>query len=193
MKLKNQYFILRHGLSKANDAGIILSHPKDGVREEFSLTAKGEGQIADSVTKTKDEGWLNGNTLIISSPFSRCRRSAEIAQEILGVKTIGIDDRLRERWFGNWERKSDASYEKVWEIDKLDPDHTIELVESAQQVQERVSALIEDLEKKYADQSILLVSHGDALQILRTWFAQKSPATHREIDHLEIAEIRRLN
>jgi broad specificity phosphatase PhoE len=152
------------------------------------LTEKGEKQVRDSVSTAKGD-----DTIIISSPFSRCKRTAEIAAEVLGVNTaIIFDDRLRERWFGNWERKGNDNYEKVWEIDKVDPNHKIELVESAQDVQDRTASVVADCEKKYKGKKVLLVSHGDALQILQTWFRNVSPGKHRELTHLETAEIRKV-
>lgn len=42
-KLKNRYFILRHGESEANVTGILLSHPKDGM-VGFGLSLKGKNK-----------------------------------------------------------------------------------------------------------------------------------------------------
>ncbi len=191
--MKNSYFILRHGQSHANVAGIILSHLEEGKKDEFTLTQKGEDEVRRSAGDAKESGLLDQNVMIISSPFSRCKRTAEIAKEILEAdKDIIFDDRLRERWFGDFEKTSNANYQKVWDDDRNDPDHLIANVESANDVQRRTLACIDDLETKYVGQSILLVSHGDALQIMQTGLQQQSAAFHREIPHLETAEIRKL-
>lgn len=125
-KLKNRYFILRHGHSKANEVAIVLSHPEDGKLEEFTLTEKGEKQVFDSVSTAKNAGLLDPETVIISSPFSRCKRTAEISKEVLNAKNeIIFDDRLRERWFGNWERTDNTAYDKVWADDIHNPHHQI--------------------------------------------------------------------
>ncbi|MEN9558239.1 MAG: hypothetical protein RL141_608, partial [Candidatus Parcubacteria bacterium] len=127
------------------------------------------------------------------SPFSRCRRTAEIAKEVLGVPTdILFDDRLRERWFGDWEKTSSEHYSRVWADDQQDPHHTVKNVESAVEVQKRTMALIQMLEGRYHRAQILLVSHGDALQIMQTALKKQSPALHRALPHLETAEIRAL-
>jgi broad specificity phosphatase PhoE len=63
-------------------------------------------------------------------------------------------------------------------------------VESVNQVMSRVTELIIDLERRFADTSLLLVSHGDALQILQTAFAGRDASTHRQLQHLQTAEIR---
>lgn len=43
------------------------------------------------------------------------------------------------------------------------------------------------------DKDILLISHGDTLQILQCGFKKVSPYKHRGLVHIEIAEIRRVN
>jgi probable phosphoglycerate mutase len=191
--MKNSYFILRHGQSIANVAGIVLSRLEEGKKDEYTLTPEGEEQVRESVSKSKESGELTENTIIISSPFSRTRRTAEIAKEILGsTSDIIFDDRLRERWFGDWEKTDNSAYEKVWVEDKENPNHTHAHVESAHDVQERTLALIDDLESQYSGATILLVSHGDALQILLTGLYKQSPASHRDIPHLTTAEVRKV-
>jgi len=192
-KLKNRYFIIRHGESKANMAEMILSHPEHGTHKDFTLTEHGEKEVIDSIQKLKAEGLLDDETVIYSSPFSRCQRTGEIAKEILDVKDeIHFDDRLRERFFGDFERTHNSNYQKVWDVDVNNPDHKDFNVESTQEVQNRTLSLINDLEEKYVSSKILLVSHGDTLQILQTGFLNKSPKEHRDLTHLKTAEIREL-
>ena len=102
------------------------------------------------------------------------------------------DIRLRERHFGELEMGSDHRYEEVWKRDRLDPFSTFCGSESANHVMQRVTALVLDLEDNYADSRILLISHGDALQILQTAFLKRDASSHRELDHLDTAEIREL-
>ena len=177
-----------------NIRGVILSHLEEGKKAENTLTENGEGQVRASTGEAKEQGMLGVDTIIYSSPFSRCKRTAEIAKEVLGVRAeIIFDDRLRERWFGDWEGTGNANYQKVWDDDALDPDHKKAGVESAAEVVARVSGFIRDLETRYAGKNILLVSHGDALQILQTFFENKPSSTHRSLRHLKVAEIRRAN
>lgn len=191
--MRNTYFVLRHGESTANVAGIVLSRQEDGEKIDYTLTRRGEEQVRRSVTKSKESGELGADAIIITSPFSRTRRTAEIAKEVLGVESdIVVEERLRERWFGDWERSSNDAYEKVWAADKENPDHAIAHVESARDVQARTVALIHELEGRYDGKTILLVSHGDVLQILLTGMQKASPARHRDIPHLETADVRRI-
>jgi probable phosphoglycerate mutase len=55
----------------------------------------------------------------------------------------------------------------------------------------RTSALIAELENQSNGVTYLLISHGDALQILQAAFYRRSAAHHRQLPHLQTAEIRR--
>ena len=57
---------------------------------------------------------------------------------------------------------------------------------------DRTTALIADLEQRYSGRDILLVSHGDTLQILQAGFLRVDPSGHRRLPHLDTAEIREL-
>jgi len=187
-KLRNRYFIIRHGESRANVKGIILSHPKSGTRA-FGLTENGKKQVLESAKKNKI---LDKNTIIYSSDFKRARETADIVRNVIKAKPIHLTAKLRERWFGEWERTHNSNYHRVWVDDKINPEHKNMKVESASEVQARTTSLILELEKKYSDKKIVLVAHGDALQILQTGFMKQCPSTHRGIKHLEVAEIREL-
>lgn len=188
VKLKNRYFVLRHGESKANVQGIILSDPKN-VALSCGLTKKGEKQVTNSILKNKD---LDRNIIIYSSDFPRAKESATIAKDILKINKIHFTKLLRERFFGNFEKTSNANYEVVWKYDQNNPDHKIKKVESVNDLLNRTTKLIRYLEKKFQNKKILLVSHGDSLQILQTGFLKICPSNHRQIKYLKIAEIREL-
>lgn len=191
--MKNSYLILRHGQSFANIAGIILSELEEGKKEEYTLSPRGEEEVHRSVLRAQEAGILNEKLLIVSSPFSRCRKTAEIAKEVLKIdQEILFDNRLRERWFGDWEKTPNVNYQRVWDEDRKNPDHTIAQVESANDVQKRTMALIADLERTYQGKTILFVSHGDTLQIMQTGCLQQSASIHREMLSLQTAEIRAL-
>jgi len=183
--VKKQYFLMRHGRSKANDAGLIISDPEAGCRD-WGLTPEGEEQVRLSLEKSP----LPVNCSIISSDFRRARETAELAASILQLPPPRLDMRLRERFFGDFEAKSNRHYQDIWDKDLLDENHHYRNVESPQQVMERGSDLIKELEQEEEAQSYLLVSHGDALQILLCWFQSVSPRMHRSLKHLETAEIR---
>lgn len=190
-KLKNRYFIIRHGESKANVAHILLSHPKEGM-VSYGLSPKGKKQVKASVLKNKKSKVLDSDIIIYSSDFLRAKETAQIAQKLLGIKKINFHKNLRERYFGKYDKTSLDNIKIAWEHDKKNPNHKHQGVESPNKVLKRILALIAQLEKKYKGKKILLVSHGDVLQILHTYFSGKPVSHHRLIPHLETAEIREL-
>lgn len=189
--LQNHYFLLRHGQSEANTLEIILSNPEEGVKA-YGLTSAGRAQVASAVQAAKAHGQLDSSTVLYSSDFKRCRDTAEIAQMILDCSPPHFTPALRERSFGTLDHTHHSNYQQVWSLDAQDPAHKTFDVESTVEVLQRTTALIYELEALYHDAHILLISHGDALQILQTAFDHLSPALHRELPPLATAEIRQL-
>lgn len=187
-KLKNRYFVLRHGESQANAQGIVVSAPKDGTTK-FGLTRKGTKQVEKAV---REANILDKDTIIYSSDFTRVRETAEIAKKVLNAKPIHLTVDLRERYFGDWEKSIDSNYQEIWAEDAKNPDHKKDKVESVNEVLDRTTSLINKLEKKYNGKKILLVGHADPLHILQTSFMKVDASTHRNIKHLKVGEIREL-
>lgn len=190
-ELNNTYYVLRHGRSLANHEELIVSHPDDGV-PAYGLADEGKVQVAQAVETAKQEYGLDHTTLVVSSDFARARETAEIAARLLGVPAITTTPQLRERFFGAWDRQHTRHYANVWQDDLTDPDHKHHDVESTTEVLARATELINTLESTYVGRNILLVSHGDTLQILQTAFERVAPSQHRQLLHLQTGEIRRL-
>jgi len=189
-QLANRYFIMRHGQSLANLQQVIVSHPQNGV-DAYGLSEQGVMQVRESV---QSNPWLDSNLMIVSSDFRRARESAEIVHELLGsTNSLLFDQRLRERNFGEWELTPDSAYPLVWAGDEINPDNDDKGVESPNQVMARVTALVCEYEEKNSGVTILLISHGDALQILQTAFSKQDASAHRRQLHLETAELRELS
>lgn len=186
--LRNRYVLMRHGHSLANERGIILSDPLWGTIG-WGLSTKGKAQI-EMLLESIDSPW---SPLIISSDFTRARESAQLVALNLKLPEPLLDIRLRERFFGDLEGQEDSLYGKVWTRDRENSGNNWMAVESPVSVQSRTASLIVELEGKYDNREILLVSHGDSLQILQTWFQQIDPGQHREVDHLNTGVIRPLS
>ncbi len=188
-QLNNQYFALRHGESIANQKGLIVSSPENGIRD-YGLSETGRKQITDSV---RSNSKINKRTRVISSDFLRAFESAQIAHQLLHSEAdIQCIESLRERFFGDHELKDNTLYQNVWDDDQQDSSHTVNNVESADAVIERTTSHISTLEKNFKGETFLLVSHGDALQILQAAFNKSSASAHRSLPHLDTAEIREL-
>ena len=180
---------MRHGHSLANQQAIIVSQPENGL-DGFGLSDRGRVQVRENLQQFSV---FSANIIIVSSDFCRARESAEIATRSLdAIDAINLDPRLRERNFGELELTADSGYADVWEADAENPDHQLMGVESVNQVMQRVTSVIVEYEGRCSDTSILLVSHGDALQILETAFARMDGSAHRQLEHLHTAQIREL-
>ncbi|MCP4135329.1 MAG: histidine phosphatase family protein, partial [bacterium] len=170
--------------SKANVAGIIVSDPKIGTTD-YGLTDLGRKQIKDSFQP-------NNITKIYSSDFLRARETAQIAAQLCSINHIEYTHLLRERYFGDHDGKPDKHYGTVWQEDQNNPDNTNNNVESPNSVKERVFGLIKECEKKHKNETILFVSHGDALQILLAIMQGLPSNKHRSLPHLDKSEIREI-
>jgi len=187
-RLANRYSVMRHGQSKANMAGIIVSRIESDRRGDYGLSELGRRQ---ALAAARGCG-LPVETVICSSDFARARQTAEIVRAHLRAPEIVITEALRERCFGEWEGSTTSNYARVWAADETNQGDADGNVEPTAAVLDRTTALIVDLERRYAGRGILLVSHGDTLQILQAGFLRMEPSRHRSLPALETAEIRRL-
>ena len=187
-RLANRLSVMRHGQSNANVAGLIVSRIEHDRLGDYGLSELGRKQ---ALAAALDCG-LPGDTVICSSDFSRARQTAQIVAAHLGAVDVAIAQALRERCFGDWEGSPTENYERVWAADETDPDHADGNVEPVAAVLDRTSALVVELERRYSGRDILLVSHGDPLQILQAGFLRIDPSMHRSLPAIATAEIRPL-
>eukprot|EP00899_Mesostigma_viride_P014637 jgi/Mesvir1/23174/Mv22646-RA.1 len=170
---KNEYWILRHGQSLANDAHLIVSDPVNGVDLKYGLAPLGYQQAAASGKKFAEEVKGRDCVHIYHSPFSRTTQTAQAVRDALGWgpddSRFHVADALKERYFGpDLELRNDSQYKAVWASDKIDPTMTPALgAESVYQVVQRLLGLLKMLERRHEGCTILLVSHGDCLQIIQ--------------------------
>lgn len=190
-KLENTYYGMRHGFSRAQELGIIISDPKSGKLKKYGLTELGIGQALASAEKCQN--LVPGTPIIVSSDFSRAMETAAFARIRFGATQPYIAWQLRERYFGIYEGTSNANYQKVWDGDKRDPDYHRHGGESVNDVLDRLFLLILLIEDRFSGGNIVLVSHGDPLKILECWFRGINPRLHRSMRQLKNAEIRRLS
>jgi len=189
MKLKNTYYLMRHGQSLANLKHIIISCPKNGV-PHFGLSAFGKKQVLDSISKNKE---FDKNTIIYSSDFKRARETAEIVRTHIKAKPIIFSKNLRERDFKQLEKKDYSNfYLKIWKYDLSGKPY--KNIESVYSIANRFKELLLHLEKKYNKKKIILVTHGDIISVGLTVFNNKNPKYHHKLfSMLENAELRKAN
>ena len=212
MPLRHRYFICRHGESEANVEGVISSNPDFAVTNHglsplgFEQADKAAQQFFDIVNEAS-----HMPVHILSSDFKRARETAGAIGGLLQValrihaaehpflqddQVFTIDERLRERSFGDFEGKSNENYKNVWEEDAKSSKHTTNNVESVLSVFKRTTSIVTELEDQDANPMepsiILFVAHGDTLQILQTYFNDIPCEQHRSVAHLNTAELREL-
>ncbi|CAN6554482.1 unnamed protein product [Malus baccata var. baccata] len=176
--LRNRYWVLRHGKSIPNERGIIVSSMENGTRPEYQLAPEGVSQAqsaGESFQKVLEENNVPlDNVRICYSPFSRTSQTAQVVASVLNIPFEGaqckVMENLRERFFGpSYELLSHDKYHDIWALDEKDPlMRPAEGGESVDDVACRLAEAMETMESQFQGCMILVVSHGDTLQILQT-------------------------
>lgn len=184
--LSNRYFVLRHGRSLANEAHVICSHPDRGVLPEFALTDVGREQAATAgktlagLVAGEGGGSARDTLVFYASPFSRTKETAAVATHAIAETwgdaepvDVTIAPEIRERYFGEeLEGEPDTRYAEAWAKDAEDPSSVPSKGgESVLDVAERVVCLVERIEEQHTGKTVVLVGHGDTLQIAQVVFS----------------------
>lgn len=183
-------WVLRHGESTANVEGLIVSRPGPRALREVGLTERGRAQVRAASARARELG-LGPSALIVSSDFARARETAEEFARGLGAAAPHLEQRLRERSFGLHDEGPASAYDGVWAIDRERGVHDGE-VEQVTAVAQRVLEVLREADAAAGTAPVVLVAHGDVLQIALALGAGRDPHDHREVPHLGNAELRRL-
>lgn len=186
----NQLWVLRHGESTANVEGLIVSVPGPRALTEVGLTARGREQARQAAREGFAQG-LGAETVVVASDFARALQTAEEFAAGLGAAPPRVDQRLRERSFGAHDEGPASAYEQIWQVDRERGTHEGE-VEQVADVAARVSAALVAADELAQQTPVVLVAHGDVLQIALAVGAGRDPHEHREVPHLGNAELRRI-
>lgn len=192
--LKNTYYLLRHGQSTGNVAGVISSSRTMARNDEHGLTNRGYQQgreSAEQLLQLLKEGGKK-KVVFYSSPFARARQTAQACLDGLNedwmseVEAMGLDvqqdiilvDDLMERYFGKLDAEKLYTYAYVWPNDLFNVTHTAFDVESVAAVCQRVRDLLVQIDEEQLsdevvadDTAVVLVSHADVLQIAQVYAA----------------------
>ncbi|MBW6393049.1 histidine phosphatase family protein [Billgrantia antri] len=174
----NRYLLMRHGHSQANARHLIISTPARGLAE-YGLSEQGEAQL-DALLA--DWRWP-APTHILHSDFLRTTQTARRVAAHFGLE-MQAEPRLRERDFGELEGAADSRYRDVWVHDARSPEHREYGVESVASVAARMQGVIASLEQALRGETVLLVSHGDPLQIMLTALEGRLLTEHRDREAL---------
>jgi len=153
----NKIFLARHGEAEHNVKGVGTCTPD----ADFPLTKKGEKNSKRNAKTLKDENI----DMIFSSPVLRARQTSEIMSKELDIEVF-YDERLREIGLGKFDNKPIDEMYKVYPDRESRIKDTEHGVESGEQIRDRLKDFVDEINKKYSNKNILIVSHGDPLQIL---------------------------
>ncbi len=180
---QNRYLLMRHGHSQANAERLIISTPGRGL-SAFGLSPQGEAQLEELLASWR---WP-APTRILHSDFLRTTETARRVATHFGLE-LQPEPRLRERDFGDFEGLADSRYGDIWAHDACNPEHREYGVESVASVAARMQGVIASLEQALRDETVLLVSHGDPLQIMLTALEGRLLTEHRAREPLLPASI----
>lgn len=190
--MAGRVLVLRHGESTANVEGVIVSAPGPRALVEVGLTPRGREQAREAARAAREQG-LGPGTVVVTSDFARARQTAEEFAAGLGADAPRVDERLRERGFGAHEEGPATAYDAVWAQDRARtaPADGVEPVGTvAARVREALLAADGLVRTTGAD--VVLVAHGDVLQIALALASGRDPHDHRDVPHLGNAELRAL-
>lgn len=160
----NKYILIRHGHSEKNGhegKAEIISSKLD--RDTYHLTVQGERDIKELVAQLKSEGV----DMIFSSPFMRTKETADILGKELNLSVI-VDDRVKEYDHGfDCEGKTHNACNFV-HVDR-DWDERHNDGETLREVKSRVAQFLLELESKYDDKTIVVVSHADTIVMMEAF------------------------
>lgn len=154
----NKLFLVRHAEAGHNVNGTLDSKIDS---QKYPLTKKGEEQ-AEALAKSLKQKKID---FIFSSPLLRTRQTAEIISKKLGVEVV-VEHGLREWGAGEFEGKTIEEFYRTFSTQESYAEKADYGVETGRQMRERLGSFLDEINSKYKNKNIIVVSHGDPLQIL---------------------------
>ncbi len=157
----NTYIVMRHGEAENITRHLINSWPE---KEILPLTEKGISQVKESAKALKKEKI----DVIFASDITRTKQTAEIVADIVGVKNIHFDPRIREFDFGDFNGTNYDEYAKYYgsrveKFTKRTPNG-----ENHTDLRKRAYEFLADIEAKYKNKKILIVTHDGVVYMLHS-------------------------
>lgn len=158
MKLHNTYFLLRHGQAISNVKKIISCWP-----ETFDnpLTKEGVKQVKEAASILRNKHI----DLIFTSDILRAKQTAQIVAKELNIE-LKFDTRLREYNVGAFNGVLISDFAKEY------PDLELRFTkkpsggEDYGQIRDRMYGFLKDVDGRYKEKNILIVSHQVSLALL---------------------------
>lgn len=157
----NRYLTMRHGEAESNVKNVYSSD----INAHNPLTKTGIAHVRAAAERLKG----TRIDLIIASPFERTKQTAEIVREVLGLpaSVLSFDARIGEVQYGTCDGAKRAEPDTEFRRSPITFTSAPEGGETLSALKRRVGDFLYDIEKKYSNKNILIVSHGGPL-----WFMQ---------------------
>ncbi|OGC83802.1 hypothetical protein A3D68_00695 [Candidatus Adlerbacteria bacterium RIFCSPHIGHO2_02_FULL_52_17] len=159
-KSGNHYMVMRHGGARSNAEGFVNSSND----VENHLTAEGRAGVrsaAHALLREKVD-------LIVASPLTRAQETAHIVRKELGLpeSSVMTDERLTEVQFGEKNGAPIPEWEALFATlsDKFNT--TVLHGENYLHVRRRVGEFLFEIERRYTNKRILIVTHGTPAWLL---------------------------
>lgn len=159
--MANTFYIVRHGQTNWNILGKTQGHGNS------DLTAKGIEQ-AEELAKSMSENY--NIDYIFSSDLGRAVQTAEILGNSLNIE-VEKTEALREMGFGKWEGllidEIKSQYADIYTSWRNEP-HLAQIPEgeTLHIIKERVDKFIDELNKKFNNKHIVLVTHSVTVRVM---------------------------
>lgn len=170
-------FLVRHGETEENVAGILMGH-HHGI-----LTEKGKTQAKETATNLKNYDF----THIYSSDLDRCVDTAEFIKEFHPNTPLTFTKELRELNMGvlQGQNKQSIGFDSIY----TDSEGKPEGGESFSELKNRAVNFIKELYQQHSNGNILLITHNGWIKQAISHFTQTSSKDIPKIENAQIIEI----
>ena len=157
---KNKYYLVRHAECISNVKKISsYSWEKEDILTKTGI--KQAEKLGDKLKNYKID-------LIFCSPFTRTKQTLIIINKELKIdsKKIFFDKKLVDNNFGISDGKHYDEYHKLFSSEESYFETSVPYGENYTDVKKRVSIFLKEVESKYKNKKILIISHGFPLRML---------------------------
>lgn len=161
--------LVRHGQTDFNK-----NKRPQGQEIDVPLNETGIAQAEEAARSLPE-----GIDRVVSSPLKRAAQTAEILNRTLNAE-IEFNDDIKELRYGSLAGKSWPEIEELLadkdaheKDDKILFDYRRFGGDSAEDLTKRVSKFVDEAREKYADRTVLVVTHGGVIDAMHRLFPQK--------------------
>jgi probable phosphoglycerate mutase len=167
--------LIRHGETAWNAEQRLQGHT------DIPLNTKGEMQARQMAQALKDA--KIAFDVLYTSDLKRATDTANAVVQLFAVEAQ-VDSALRERHFGALQglsiHEAPLVRPDIWQAHiSRDLEHELEGGESIQQLALRVQQILDQIQKKHAGKTILIVSHGGTLDMMYRIASNQSLSAER--------------